>query len=146
MTQWRTFFIMLLVTALAAGAAGWIGVRYGLQQSERSENIHAILHRELGLTPDQDRKLDDLEVNFSNDRAVLQREMQAANVELARAITQEHAFDPRARRAIDRLHVAMRTLQEKTIQHVLAMRALLTSSQAKIFDKSINHALGAEGP
>jgi hypothetical protein len=42
--------------------------------------------------------------------------------------------------------LAMRALQEKTIQHVLAMRALLTPPQAKIFDKSINHALGAEEP
>ena len=146
MTQWRTFVVMLLVTALAAGAAGWAGVRYGLQQSEQSENIDAVLHRDLGLTPDQDRKLEVLETNFSQERVVLQKEMRAANVELARAITEEHAFDPGARQAIDRFHVAMRTLQEKTIQHVLAMRAILTSSQAKTFDKSINHALGAEGP
>jgi hypothetical protein len=143
--QLRTFAIMLLVTTLSAAAAGWAGVRYGLQQSEQSQNMDAVLHRELGLTPDQDQHLHVLEAGFSKDRALLQKEMRAANVELARAITQEHAYEPDAGRAIDHFHVAMRALQEKTIQHVLAMRALLTPSQAIIFDKSINHALGAEG-
>jgi Spy/CpxP family protein refolding chaperone len=142
----RTFAIMILVTAFAAAAAGWAGVRYGLNQSEQSENIDATLHHELGLSPDQDRRLEVLEKTFSQDRALLQKQMRAANVELARSITQEHAYEPGARRSIDHFHVAMRALQEKTIQHVLAMRALLTPSQAKIFDKSINHALGAEGP
>jgi Spy/CpxP family protein refolding chaperone len=144
--QLRTFAIMLSVTVLAAAAAGWAGVRYGLQQSEQSQNIDAVLHHELELTPDQDRQLEVLETAFSKDRALLQKEMRAANIELARAITQEHVYEPDARRAIDHFHVAMRALQEKTIQHVLGMRALLTPSQAKVFDKSVNYALGAEEP
>jgi Spy/CpxP family protein refolding chaperone len=144
--QSRTFVLMLLVTALSAGAAGWAGVRYGLKHSEQSQNIDAVLHHDLNLTPDQERRLDVLELNFSQDRAVLQDDMRASNVELARAITRKHAYDPDAHRAIDQFHVAMRALQEKTVQHVLAMRALLTPSQTKVFDKSINHALGAEKP
>jgi hypothetical protein len=144
--QLRTFAIMLLVTALAAATAGWAGVQYGLQQSEQSQNIDEVLHRKLGLTREQDRSLEVLETAFSKDRALLQREMRAANVELASAITQKHAYEPDARRAIDRFHVAMRALQEKTIQHVLGMRALLTPSQAEIFDRSVNHALSAKKP
>lgn len=143
--QLRTFAVMLLVTALAAAAAGWAGVRYGLQQSERSDNIDAVLHRDLGLTPDQDRRLEALERDFAKERASLQKQMRAANAELALSITQNHTYEADARRAIDSFHVAMRALQEKTIQHVLAMRALLTPSQAKVYDKSINHALGVNG-
>ena len=144
--QWRTFVAMLLVTVLAAGAAGWAGVRYGLHQSERSESLDAVLHRDLDLTADQDRQLETLEANFSVERARLQGEMQAANRDLARAITENRVYDQNAGVAIDRLHTAMRALQEETVRHVLAMRAVLTPAQTAVFDKTINHALGAEEP
>ncbi len=142
----RTFAVMILITVIAAALAGWAGVRYGLSHTEEAQNIDATLHRDLGLTADQDRRLEVLEKSFSQDRERLQKQMRAANIELARSITQEHTYEPGARIAIDHFHLAMRALQEKTIQHVLAMRALLTPPQAKIFDKSINHALGAEEP
>lgn len=147
--QLRSFSLMLLVTAFVAATAGWAGVEYGLRQSEQSEqaqNIDALLHQKLGLTPEQDQRLEALELNFSHDRTLLQKDMRSANAELARAITEQHKYEPGARQAIDHFHVAMRALQEKTIQHVLAMRAILTPAQAKLFDKSINHALGADEP
>jgi len=144
--QWRTFVAMLLVTVLAAGAAGWAGVRYGLHQSEQSESLDAVLHRDLALTADQDRQLEALEANFSHQRIRLQGEIQSANRDLARAITKNHVYDQNASDAINRLHTAMRTLQEETVQHVLAMRAILTPAQTKVFDKTIDHALGADEP
>ena len=144
-SQWRTFVIMLLVTVIAAGAAGWAGARYGLGQSEQAD-LDAVLHHDLGLTGDQNRRLKILEADFARDRAASQAEMQAANRDLARAITRNHVYDRNASLAIDRLHVAMRALQEKTVQHVLAMRALLTPHQAEIFDRTIERALGAPAP
>jgi Spy/CpxP family protein refolding chaperone len=145
-SQGRTFAVMLLVTVLAAGIAGWGGVQFGLHESEHSSDLDAMLHSDLGLTADQDNRLDKLESNFARDRAGLQDEMRAANRDLAHAITNDNNFDVGAGRAIDRFHVAMRALQEKTVQHVLAMRALLTPAQAKIFDKTIDDALGAGAP
>ena len=147
--QIRTFLLMLCVTVVAAAAAGWAGVEYGLHQSregEQSQNIDAILHQKLGLTPDQDQRLDVLEKSFAQDRARLQKEMRASNIELSHAITVQHVYEPGARQAIDHFHVSMRALQEKTVQHVLAMRAILNPSQAKIFDKSLDQALGADRP
>ncbi|MCP5412045.1 MAG: periplasmic heavy metal sensor [Alphaproteobacteria bacterium] len=144
--QSRNFIVMLILTALTASAAGWAGARYGLAHSEQSQNIDAVLHRDLHLTPEQDRQLEVLEKNFAKERAALEHDMRESNIALARAITQQPTYDHDARHAIERFHVAMRALQEKTVQHVLAMRSLLTPSQKKAFDKSINHALGAEGP
>lgn len=145
-SQWRTFVVMLLITVLAAGAAGWSGVEYGLHKSDQTADLDAVLHRDLGLTAEQDRQLDTLEASYGHDRVALQEEMRAANRDLAHSITKDHRFDPGARRAIDRFHVAMRALQEKTVEHVLAMRALLTPTQAAIFDETIDHALGTESP
>ncbi|HYK79673.1 MAG TPA: periplasmic heavy metal sensor [Micropepsaceae bacterium] len=144
--QWRTFFVMLLLTVIAAGFAGWAGVQYGVQKSMPNTDLDAVLHHDLDLTADQDRQMRILEQNFASDRGSLQAEMRAANRELARAITEKHVYGPDARRAIDRFHAAMASLQEKTVQHVLAMRAVLTPSQTARFDETIDKALGAEAP
>ena len=144
--QWRTFLVMLVLTVVAAGFAGWAGVQYGMHRPVEAHDLDAVLHRDLDLTSDQDRRIHTLEQRFSRDRAVLQTEMRAANRDLARAITKDHAYDPAAHRAIDRFHRAMTALQEKSVQHVLAMRAILTPEQAKIFDKTVEKALGADAP
>ena len=140
------FFAMLLITVIAAGLAGWGGVRYGLHKSMESTDLDAVLHRDLDLTPEQDRRIRELEGSFTEQRKQLQAEMHAANRDLARAITKDHVYGPGARHAIDRFHAAMAALQEKTVQHVLMMRAVLAPDQARIFDRSIDRALGEDAP
>jgi Spy/CpxP family protein refolding chaperone len=145
-SQWRTFLAMLLLTVAAAGFAGWAGVQYGLHRPAQATDLDAVVHHDLDLTAEQDGRIRALETGFSHDRADLQAEMNAANRDLARAITQEHAYGPNARRAIARFHAAMSALQEKSVQHVLAMRAVLTPAQTKIFDRTVEKALGAAAP
>ena len=70
--------------------------------------------------------------------------MEAANRDLAAALRERHAYGPEARKAIDRFHAAMGQLQEATIEHVLAMRAVLTPEQAARFDKTISEALASD--
>jgi Spy/CpxP family protein refolding chaperone len=144
--QWRTFAIMLVLTVAAAGLAGWAGVQYGLHRSLETTDLDAVLHRDLDLTTEQDQRIRELEGSFFRDRTSLQAEMHAANRDLARAVTTEHVYGSDARLAIDRFHTAMKALQVKTVQHVLAMRAVLTSAQAKVFDKTVKRALGADIP
>jgi Spy/CpxP family protein refolding chaperone len=142
---WRAFLAMLLVTVLAAAAAGWAGVRYGLSQADEGQDLDVAIHRDLQLTPEQDQQIHRLETEFAAVRTGLQAKMRAANRELAEAITERHSYDDQARQAVERLHAAMSALQERTIQHVLAIRALLTPAQARHFDEKVSKALGA-GP
>ncbi|HEY6984165.1 periplasmic heavy metal sensor [Reyranella sp.] len=140
---WRTSLAMMLMTVIAAAVAGWAGVQYGLSRTEDVTELDAVLHRDLNLTPEQDRQIHALEAEFAATRTELQARMRAANRDLAEAITERHSYDDRARDAVARLHVAMSSLQEKTIQHVLAMRAVLTPAQARDFDAKVSEALGA---
>ncbi len=72
--------------------------------------------------------------------------MRAANREIGRAITERHRYDDEARAAIDRSHQAMVGLQALTVQHVLAMRELLTPDQRRQFDSTVDKALADSGP
>lgn len=144
--QWRMFLAMLVLTIVAAGFAGWAGVQYGVQRSGQTADLDTLLHRDLHLDTDQDHKIHTLEQRYGDERTRLQAEMQAANRDLARAITTHHAYGPDAQRAIDRFHRAMGLLQEATVRHILAMRAILSPQQAQTFDGTIAKALGADAP
>ena len=134
----------ILLTAAAGGVGGCIGVQYGLRQAAPHPGLDAALHHELKLAPDQNARIETLERDFAGRRRALEAEMEAANRDLAAALRERHAYGPEARKAIDRFHAAMGQLQEATIEHVLAMRAVLTPEQAARFDKTISEALASD--
>jgi Spy/CpxP family protein refolding chaperone len=146
MMQWRKFLAMLLVTALAGGLAGWVGVEYGLHRVTAQDDLDTVLHRDLHLTTDQERQIAKLESTFARDRSAYQAEMREANKDLAGALTQAQPNEPQIERAIHRFHTAMAALQMRTVKHVLAMRSVLTPEQAKIFDATVDKTLGADRP
>lgn len=128
----RRFLGMLLITILAAGLAGWAGVAYGLRQTPT--DLDRALHDQLGLTKDQETKIETLEQAMAAKRARLQSDMMQANRELAGAIAKDHAYGTPEKAAIEHFHAAMMELQEDTLRHVMAMRAVLDPDQARRFD------------
>ena len=143
--QARTFAVMLIATVMAAGLAGWLGVQYGIRQTH-TPDLDTLLHNELALSADQDRRLDGLEKNFAEQRRLYGGEMHAANRDLADAITRDHTYGPGAQAAIERFHKAMMALQEESVRHVLAMRQVLTPEQAKTFDALVAKNLTGRAP
>jgi Spy/CpxP family protein refolding chaperone len=142
----RTFIGMLALTVVAAALAGWLGVQYGIHQVQPRADLDIALHEKLSLTSDQDRKISAIERRFDGERDRLQAEMRNANRDLATSITIRHVYDVQAQQAIVRFHHAMTLLQEDTVRHVLAMRAVLTPDQAKQFDQIIAKSLTADAP
>jgi len=137
----RIAFAIALLTALAAGLGGWEGVRLGLRQARTPTTLDVVIHREIHLTAAQDRQVEALEAQFAEQRRVREAEMRAANADLAEAIGAEHAYGTRARQAVERFHRAMGALQEDTIRHVFAMRAVMTPEQARLLDTLVAKAL-----
>jgi len=142
----RTFLGMLALTIVAAALAGWLGVQYGLHKVHAAPDLDALLHERLDLTADQLRKIDTIEGTFRTERQKMQTEMRAADRDLAAAIARSHVYGPEAQRAIERFHRAMIRLQEDTIRHALAMRAVLTPNQTAQFDKILAKALTTDAP
>jgi Spy/CpxP family protein refolding chaperone len=135
-----------VVLTIAGGAlGGWFGVRYGLREAHASASLDEVLHHRLKLSAEQNTRIETLERAFNGRRTALEAEMQAANRQLADALESQHAYGPDAEQAVARFHVAMSELQVLTIQHILAMRAVLTPEQAAQFDRTISETLAPGG-
>jgi Spy/CpxP family protein refolding chaperone len=142
----RNSAIIIALTLVAATLGGWAGVHYGLREAPAPPQLDALLHQRLHLSAAQEQQLTALEADFGVRRRDYEAQMHTANQEIARAITVRHQYDAGAQAAIDRLHRAMMALQDATVQHVLAMRALLTPDQVPQFDRTVDQALAATPP
>ena len=146
MIPWRLVLILLFVTALCGGLAGWAGVEYGLHRALAQEDLDTVLHRDLHLTQDQEKRIAQLESTFAQDRVGYQSQMRDANKVLAHALTRANGNDAEMKEAVERFHTAMAGLQVRTVRHVVLMRLVLTPEQKTIFDRTINKTLGADKP
>lgn len=142
----RVALLMVAITLLAGAAGGWLGVHYGLRQTHVPEGLDELLHRQLRLSDEQKQRLAGIEASYTQERVVPERQMRLANRELAAAVFSEHRYGPAAQRAIEHFHQAMQTLQEETLQHILAMRSVLTPDQAQQFDRAVSEALDSDQP
>lgn len=129
-----------LIAFLVALAALWLGQRVRAVAPQESA-IHAVMHRDLDLDASQERQIDALERDFARRRTQLERDLSAANADLATAIVREHAYGPDVEKAVDRSHMAMGELQKATLQHVFAMRSVLRPDQTGRFDEAVAGAL-----
>lgn len=133
--------LVTVALAFIAGIAGmWLG-HLLLTNPAHDHSLHAMVHEELSLTADQERDLDALEATFAGRRQTLEDEMRKANAELAAAIRASEAAGPAVEAAVRHFHDAMGALQTETIEHVFAMRKVLTPDQRKRFDDKIGQAL-----
>jgi hypothetical protein len=146
MSSSRISVTIIALTLLTAMIGGWAGVSYGLRQEREPQQLDELLHTQLHLSAAQDKKLETLESDFAAKRGQFEAEMRMANRDIAAAITARHRYDEDAQAAIDRLHRAMIGLQQATVQHVIAMRALLSKDQVDQFDRTVNQALAVTQP
>lgn len=144
MSGWRGLVVTLLLTLAAAFVGAWAGANYLGRERAGGPSLHEMVHEELDLSPEQDERLDSIEGDFAVERRRLEQELKTANADLAAAISAEKRNGPRVAAAIDRFHGAMGRLQKLTVEHVFAMRGVLTPAQAAEFDRTVVKALTAE--
>ena len=142
----RTVLLVLLLTVIAAGTGGWLGVHYGLSHARSPVSLNRLLHRQLHLSTGQSQRLAAMEAAYLAQRKTLEGEELEADRELAAALLSDHQYGPRAERAIDHFSTAMKALQVATVVHVMAMRAVLTPKQAEKFDQAVTQALDSGRP
>jgi len=135
------YLLVAVVAALVAVTAMWFGRSLPVANHDGEGRLHEIMHEQLELDAGQEKQIAMLEAQFTKRREALDAEMRRANVELARAVANEHAYGSAVEHAVDRSHMAMGELQKVTLRHVFAMRAVLRPDQAQEFDKAVQEAL-----
>ena len=95
-------------------------------------DFHHWVHQQLNLTPEQDKALDAQEESFAARKKLLNEEIQQANVELATVMQQDKEYSPRVVAAVEKIHHAQSDLEKATLEHIFAMKSVLTPEQ---FDK-----------
>ena len=137
--------LITIILAAAAGAVGvWLGGQLLAKGPAAGNSLHTMVHEELSLSSDQENQLHDIERLFADRRQALEGEMRKANAELAVAIRASETAGPDVEAAVHHFHDAMGALQTETIEHVFAMRKVLTPEQRKRFDDKIAQALTSD--
>ena len=137
---WKSIAFTAVLAALASGAATWATATWVMRERQ-PPNLHSVVHEQLDLSAEQNRRLDVIEARFASHRPALEAEVRAANRELAAAIAASDGDTPQVQAAVDHFHAAMGDLQKATITHVFEMRSVLTPAQAEVFDKAVVDAL-----
>ena len=139
-TRWKSIVITAILAALASGAATWASATWVMRERQ-PPSLHSVVHEQLDLSAEQDRRLDAIEARFATRRPALEAEVRAANRELAAAIAASDGDTPQVQAAVDHFHTAMGDLQKATIAHVFEMRSVLTPAQAEVFDEAVVDSL-----
>jgi Spy/CpxP family protein refolding chaperone len=139
-TTWKSIVITAILAAFASGAATWASATWVMRERQ-PPSLHSVVHEQLDLSAEQDRRLDAIEARFATRRPALEAEVRAANRELAAAIAASEGDSPQVQAAVDHFHAAMGDLQKATITHVFEMRSVLTPAQAEVFDEAVVDSL-----
>lgn len=130
--------LLLALLAFAAALGGAYAARLLIQPEHHAVNdLHILLYEELDLTDDQLQRLKKLEAGYMADKGRLEQAMRDDNARLAKAIAAEHGYGAGVEAAVDRSHHNMGELQKVTLEHVFAMRGVLTPPQAARYDRAV---------
>lgn len=144
MTDRRRLLLIAVIAFFAAIAGAFIGRSFIGPPAPVENELHALLHHELNLDSAQQTRMDEIERRFAVRKRALELELRAGNARLADAIQTEHGYGPAVKAAVDRSHGAMGELQNETLEHIFAMRAVLKPDQAAKFDAAVTKALTAK--
>ena len=141
MTNLRRTVLIAAIAFVAALGGVVIGRAVVRPAPPAGTELHRLLHDQLALSAAQHAQIGALEQRFAVRKQALEFELRADNAKLASAIEAEHGYGPQVSATIDHSHMVMGQLQKETLEHVFAMRALLTPAQAAQFDRVIVKAL-----
>ena len=136
--------IVAVTLGVLGGLAGvWMGITLFASDQDDAPSLHAIVHHELRLSPEQDALIEELEAAFAIRRNALEARMAVARQAMGEALLEDQALSVEVSMHAQAIHTAMGELQVETLSHILAMRAVLTDDQRASFDSRLADAFDA---
>jgi Spy/CpxP family protein refolding chaperone len=133
--------LLLLLVAIVAVSACWTTSHLILKQSSRADDYHHWLHSQLGISADQDKALDKEEERFAVQKKQLVEAILQENAELATVLTEDKEYSPRVVAAVEKIHHAQSELEKATLEHIFAMKPILSAEQFNKLIKLTSEAL-----
>jgi Spy/CpxP family protein refolding chaperone len=124
--------LLLALVAIVAVSACWTTSHLLLAPSPRPADYHHWLHTQLGITAEQDKALDKEEERFAVQKKELVEMIRQENAELATVMLEDKNYSPRVEAAVEKIHHAQSELEKATLEHIFAMKPILSPEQ---FDK-----------
>src|SRR6516162_4997567 len=129
MKRWIQLVLLLGVVAAAAGSASFITSRLFYRRAPGLVSEHIQIHQKLGLTQEQEKRLEPIEQRFAQQKEQLLRSIRQANGQLAMAIREDKPNSSEITTAVAAIHAAQGELQKVTLDHVFEMKAVLQPEQ-----------------
>lgn len=136
--------IVAVILGVLGGLAGvWMGSTLFASDQDDAPSLHAIVHHELHLSPEQDALIEELEATFAVRQSALEAQMAEARQSMGEALLEDQELSNQVSIHAQAIHSAMGELQVETLSHILAMRAVLTDDQRASFDARLADAFDA---
>jgi len=137
-------FMLILIVLVIGFVALYAGQKYMYghhRYSGHGYDMHHYLHNQLQITEKQDQQLSEIEQQFSQRKQYLEETIRIANMELADAIKKDDFYSPQVQQSVDKNHEAMGKMQKTTLEHLFAMKPILTPEQNKKLKRLTTNAL-----
>jgi Spy/CpxP family protein refolding chaperone len=147
---WRSFALTLVVAAVIAAGAGFVGAKLGQTHAPARASVLAgsvrqsvdnLLQRNFQLTPDQQRQIQAIDEQFTRKHNLIWADIRTSNAELAGAVANDMSLNQQAKNAIMEIQDSVGRLHTESILYVLEIRKVLTPDQRNEFDEHIIMAL-----
>ena len=129
MNRWIQLVLLFAVVAAAAGTANFVTSQLFSRGAPGLVSAHIQIHQKLGLTPEQERRLEPIEQRFAQQKEELLRSIRQANGQLAKAIRDDKSNSSEITTAVAAIHAAQGELQKITLDHVFEMKVVLQPEQ-----------------
>jgi Spy/CpxP family protein refolding chaperone len=129
MNGWIQLLLLFGVVVVTAGTANLVTSRLFYRGAPGLVSEHIQIHEKLGLTPEQEKRLEPIEQRFAQQKEQLLRSIRQANVQLAKAIREDKSNSSEITTAVAAIHAAQGELQKVTLDHVFEMKAVLQPEQ-----------------
>ena len=129
MNRWIQLLLLFGVVRVTAGTANFVTSRLFYRRTPGLESEHIKIHQKLGLTPEQEKRLEPLEQRFAQQKEQLLRSIRQANGQLAKAIREDKSNSSEIAAAVAAIRAAQGELQKVTLDHVFEMKAVLQPEQ-----------------
>lgn len=110
-------------------------------QTMHMPDAHQSLHEHLGISAEQEKKLEPIEEHFLARKAALTQAINNANSELGTAILADKSYSIRVKKAVEEIHHAQGELQKETLEHLFEMQTVLTPEQSEKLNQLAADAL-----